>query len=104
MSDRVVVERFVEEVMNAGNLDAADGLMDPDHVDHDPTAPEVGRGHEGVKELISTYREAFPDSRVHTGEKVEVSGVEINHVRDGRISASYTVSDALGLMRQVGAL
>jgi hypothetical protein len=34
MSDRVVVERFVEEVMNAGNLDAADGLIDPDHVNH----------------------------------------------------------------------
>ena len=133
--DKAVVERFVEEVMNAGNLDAADEFIDPDHVNHDPTAPEVGRGPEGVKELISMYREAFPDIRFHTGEifadgegrvahrwtftgthegemmsveptgrKVEVSGVEINHVRDGRISASYTVSDALGLMRQLGAL
>lgn len=127
--DKAVVERFVDEVMNAGNLAAADELIDPDHVNHDPTAPE------GVKELISMYREAFPDIRFHTGEmfadgegrvahrwtftgthqgemmgveptgkKVEVSGVEINHLRDGRISASYTVSDALGLMRQLGAL
>ena len=104
MSDRVVVERFVEEVMNAGNLDAEDGLIDPEHVDEDPTAPEVGRGPKGVKELISTYREAFPDSRFHTGEKVEVSGVEINYVRNGGISASYTVSDALGHMRRLGAL
>ena len=39
-----------------------------------------------------------------TRRRVEVMGVEINHVRDGRISASYTVSDAASLMRQLGAL
>jgi predicted ester cyclase len=80
------------------------------------------------------YRSAFPDIRFETGEmisdgatvahrwtftgthegemmgieptgkRVEVSGVEMNHVEDGRISASWTVSDAMGLMRQLGAL
>jgi predicted ester cyclase len=39
-----------------------------------------------------------------TGVRVEVSGVEMNHVEDGRITASWTVSDAMGLMRQLGAL
>ena len=29
-----------------------------------------------------------------TGKQVEVSGVEINHVEEGRISASWTVSDS----------
>jgi predicted ester cyclase len=38
-----------------------------------------------------------------TGKRVEVMGVEIKHVEDGRISASYTLSDAMGLMRQLGA-
>ncbi len=127
-----VVRRFVEEVMNGGNLEAADELVAPDHVNHDPTAPEVPPGPEGVKELIGMYRSAFPDIRFETGEmicegetvahrwtftgthegemmgveatgrKVEVAGAEMNRVENGTISASWTVSDALGLMRQLG--
>ena len=44
--DRAVVRRFVEEVMNEGNLEAADELITPSHVNHDPTAPtsRPGRG------------------------------------------------------------
>jgi steroid delta-isomerase-like uncharacterized protein len=133
--DMATVRRFVEEVINGGNLDLADELVAPDHVNHDPTAPETGEGPEGIKELIGAYRSAFPDLHFEigemfasgdgrvahrwimtgthegemmgiepTGRRVEVMGVEINHVRDGRISASYTVSDAASLMRQLGAL
>jgi predicted ester cyclase len=77
------------------------------------------------------YRSAFPDIHFHTGEmfsvegrvahswtftgthegemmgveptgkQVEVSGVEINHVEEGRIFASWTVLDSLGLMQQL---
>jgi len=126
-----VVRRFVEEVMNGGDLEAADELVAPDHVNHDPTAPAVPPGPEGVKELIGMYRAAFPDIRFETGEmicegdtvahrwtftgthqgemmgveptgrRVEVAGSEMNRVENGRISASWTVSDALGLMQQL---
>jgi steroid delta-isomerase-like uncharacterized protein len=130
--NKEVVRRFVEEVMNGGDLDAADDLVAPGHVNHDPTAPEVPPGPEGVKELIGMYRSAFPDIRFETGEmisegdtvahrwtftgthrgalmgveptgrRVEVAGVEMNRVENGRISASWTVSDSLGLMGQLG--
>lgn len=130
--NKAVVRRFVEEVMNAGNLDAADELVAPDHVNHDPTAPEVPPGPEGVKQLIGMYRAAFPDIHFHTGEmisegdtvahrwtftgthegammgveptgrRVEVMGVEMNRVEGGKITASHTVSDAMGLMQQLG--
>ena len=129
-----VVRRFVDEVMNGGDLDLADELIAPDHVNHDPTAPDVPSGPGGIKQLISMYRSAFPDLHFETGEmicegdtvahrwtltgthegemmgveptgrKVEVSGVEMNHVENGRITASWTVSDAMGLMKQLGAL
>jgi steroid delta-isomerase-like uncharacterized protein len=132
--NEAIVRRFVEEVMNGGNLDAAEELIAPDHVNHDPTAPEVPTGPEGIKQLIGMYRSAFPDIRFETGEmisdggtvahrwtftgthegemmdveptgnRVKVSGVEMNHVEDGRITASWTVSDAMGLMKQLGAL
>jgi steroid delta-isomerase-like uncharacterized protein len=129
-----IVHRFVEEVMNAGNFDVADELIAPDHVNHDPTAPEVQAGPEGIKQLISMYRSAFPDIHFETGEmiceddivahrwtftgthqgeimgveptgkQVEVAGVEMNRVDNGWITASWTVSDAMGLMKQLGAL
>ena len=133
--DMATVRRFVEEVINQGNLELTDELVTSDHVNHDPTAPVTGEGPQGIKEPIGTYRSAFPDLRFEigemfasgdgrvahrwimtgthegemmgvepTGRRVEVMGVEINHVRDGRISASYTVSDAASLMRQLGAL
>lgn len=127
-----VVSRFIEEVMNGGDLDAADELVAPDHVNHDPTAPEEQGGSEGIKELIGMYRSAFPDIRFTTGEmicegdtvahrwtftgthrgalmgveptgrSVEVAGVEMNRIENGKITASWTVSDSLGLMRQLG--
>lgn len=132
--DMVVVRTFIEEVINSGNLEKVDELVAPDHVNHDPTAPEHSPGAAGIKELIGMYRAGFPDLRFETGEmfavdgkvahhwtmrgthegefmgisptgrKVEAMGVEINHVRDGKIAASYTVSDALTLMRQLGLM
>ena len=132
--NEAVVRRFVEEVMNGGNLAEVDDLISANHANHDPTAPDVPPGPEGIRQLIGMYRAAFPDIHFHTGEmfavedrvahrwtftgthrgeilgveptgrKVEVSGVEINHVEAGKISASYTISDAMGLMRQLGAL
>jgi len=37
-----------------------------------------------------------------TGRRVGVAGVEMNRVEDGRISASWKVSDAPGLVGQPG--
>ncbi len=72
--DKAVVRRFVEEVMNEGDLEAADELIAPDHVNHDPTAPDVPPGPEGVKQLIAMYRAAFPDIHFHTGEMFAIEG------------------------------
>ena len=65
--NEAIVHRFVEEVMNGGNLEAAEDLIAPDHVNHDPTAPEVPLSPEGIKQLIGMYRSAFPDIRFETG-------------------------------------
>lgn len=132
--NKAVVRRFVEEVINAGNFDVVDELVAHDHVNDDPTAPEAPQGAEGIKQLIGMYREAFPDLHFEiremiseggivahrwiltgthegemmgvepTGRRVEVMGVEMNRVEDGKISASHTVSDSMGMMRQLGVL
>jgi hypothetical protein len=36
-NNKALVRRFVEEVYNRGNLDAADELLAPDYVDHTPS-------------------------------------------------------------------
>ncbi len=129
-----VVKTFIEEVINSGNLEKVDELVAPDHVNNDPTAPDHAPGAEGIKELISAYRAGFPDLHFETGQmfavdgkvahhwimtgthegefmgieptgnKVEAMGVEINHVENGKIKESWTVSDALTVMQQLGAL
>ena len=49
--NKEVVRRFVEE-------------------DHDPTAPSVPSGPEGVKRLVGMYRFAFPGTRFEMGEMI----------------------------------
>src|SRR4051812_19232940 len=56
-----VVREFFETVFNGGDLDAVERFIAPDHVNHDPTAPEVPPGPRGVRMLAQHYREAFPD-------------------------------------------
>src|SRR5512136_2235440 len=58
-----LARRTFDEIWNTGNLDVADELFSPDYVNHDPTSPEVARGPEGVKQLATMYRRAFPDLR-----------------------------------------
>lgn len=130
--NKALMRRFVEEVINGGHLEVADELISPDHVNHDPTAPDHEPGREGLKQLIAAYRRAFPDLRFEiqemvaegdsvallwtltgthrgelmdippTGRSVHIYGSEINHFEDGLITESWAVSDALTLMRQIG--
>jgi predicted ester cyclase len=53
------VRRFFEEIWNAGDLSVADEIVAPDHVHH--LGDDIRHGPEGVKELASYLREAFPD-------------------------------------------
>lgn len=87
-----------------------------------------------MKQLVSMYRSAFPDlsfevhetpsdgkwaavrwtsSGTHEGElmgiepteqEVSVEGIELDRVEDGQLVESRVAWDALGLLRQVGAI
>jgi hypothetical protein len=54
------LQRFVEEVINQGRLDAADELVEENFVELDPL-PGQRQGREGLKEVIAMMRAAFPD-------------------------------------------
>src|SRR4051812_30497360 len=55
-SNKLLVQRFIAEVWNAGNLDAADELVHEDY-----SIPGIGKGPAAVKHNASVYRKAFPD-------------------------------------------
>ncbi|GAC1326052.1 MAG: ester cyclase [Thermoleophilaceae bacterium] len=131
---RTTARRFYDEVFNEGRLDVLDEIIAPDYVDHDPQNPYGDvRGPQGAKELVSMYRQAFPD--VHftidqmlaegdmvvtrwratgthsgelmglapTGKRVEVAGITMDRIVDGMTLEGWTYWDTLGMMQQIGA-
>ncbi len=129
-----LVRRFIDEVFNTGNFDAVDEILAPEYVHHDPTTQEFGSGMEGFKRLIDYYRGAFPDLEISiddqigagdrvvnrwtgrgthqgelmgipaTGRPVSADGISIHRIVDGRIAETWNNYDALGMMRQLGAI
>ncbi len=132
--NKATSRRFYEELFNQGNLDAAEELVTPDFVVHDPNMPEEPRGPEGLKGFVAMYRNAFPDiafaieDQVAEGEKVgtrwvargthrgelmgiaptgnavEVRAFTLQRFSGGKIAEDWAHDDALGMMRQLGAV
>jgi steroid delta-isomerase-like uncharacterized protein len=131
--NKALNRRFVEEVINQGNTDAIDELIDPGVVDH-AAPPGFPTGREGAKQFAAMMRSAFPDlyltiedmisegdkvvmrstwSGTHegefmgipaTGRRVTVSAIDISRVADGKMVEHWEQSDALGLMQQLGVV
>lgn len=128
------VDRVVEEAFNRGKLDVIDEVMASNYVCYEPSVPEEIRGPEGFKEYVRMNRTAFPDltlqleDRVVEGDKIadrftsrgthegefrgiaptgtEIEGtvMVIHHFEDGKCVADYALTDALGLMQQLGVV
>jgi len=128
-----VLGRFIEEVINQGNLDAADEIVEENFVELDPL-PGQRQGREGLKEVIGMMRAGFPDihwvadetiaagekvvtrftwTGTHhgaflgippTGRKVTVKGVVIDRLFGGKMADSRIMMDTLGMMQQLGVV
>ena len=68
--NKALVRRWFEYLFNEGNLDVADEIIAPDHLNHDPALPDLPIGPEGQKQLVNLYRSAFPDARITIEEQV----------------------------------
>jgi steroid delta-isomerase-like uncharacterized protein len=132
-TNKAIARRIVDEMFNQGRLEAADEIVTPDFVGHDPASPEPIAGPEGLKRNVEGYRTAFPDVRLTiddeiaegdlvvtrwtgrgthqaelfgipaTGKQATVTGMTIDRIVDGRIVESWTNWDTLGLLQQLGA-
>jgi steroid delta-isomerase-like uncharacterized protein len=115
-------------------LDAAQEIVTPDFVLHDPNIPEEPRGPEGLKQFVSMYRNVFPDLNftieeqigegekvgtrwvahgthqgelmglAPTGKRVTVRAFTLQRFSGGKIAEDWAHYDALGMMRQIGAI
>lgn len=132
--NRALIQRFVDEAFNRGNLGVVDEIYAPVYVGHTAGFPDQTLGPEGVKEFVELYRSAFPDLHTtiedivtegdkvayrwtavgtHQGElfgvppssnRMEITGITIERIEDGKIVETWNNFDQLGMMRQIGAM
>jgi steroid delta-isomerase-like uncharacterized protein len=131
--NKAVIIRFLEEVINQGQLGVADEIVAEDFIELDPL-PGQRQGREGLKEVIGGLLAAFPDMHwvademvgegekvvtrftwtgTHrgtflgipaTGKNVTVKGVVIDRLVGGRMTDSRILMDTLGMMQQLGVI
>jgi steroid delta-isomerase-like uncharacterized protein len=131
-ANKAVVLRYVEEVWNRHDLDAIDGLVSPDYVNHAATTDEYRHG--GARHIWEWLLSVFPDHRFDVehiaadGETVAVLGTCTGthegelmgiaptgkrfaapqshwfRVVEGKVAEHRAVRDDLGMLRQLGVM
>ena len=131
--NKALCRRFYEEVFNKGNLAVIDELSAPNFVDH-TAPPGVAPGAEGMKQLITMYRTAFPDLQLTveemvaegdtvvtrttmrgthkgelmgippTGKHVTMRGLDLVRLTGGKAVEVWHHDDELGMMQQLGVV
>ena len=132
--NKAAVRHFWQDHLNTGNATLCKNDFAPDAVNHDPSSPPVPPGPEGISQLITLYRTAFPDLTATvedmvaegdevayrltfrgtnqgelmgmpaTGKHVTYVGIGIDKVVNGTITEMWLNFDALGMLQQVGAV
>lgn len=130
-SKAIVVRWFAE--LDRGNLGIVEDLIAEDYVDHNPALPNLPPGREGVRQYVRILKSAFPDAahviddiiaegdkvmtRVTargtflgecigyqpTGRTVEISGIAVHRIANGRLIEHWAHADIAGFMQQIGA-
>ena len=132
-ANKALVRRWWEET-DKGNLAIIDELCAPDYVDHSPPLPGMGEGSAAVRKANETLAAAFPDTvhtieamiaegdlvvtrlrgrATFTGEclgippngkVVEITGITIHRIADGKLVEHWANIDSLSFMQQLGAI
>lgn len=127
-----LAHRWHMDITQKGNLAAADEILTSDFVSH--VNGQDMPGAEGAKQLATAIRTAFPDLRIThheaivsgnrvairwttdathrgdyfgvppTGKQIHVEGLDLFHIRDGKIAEVWIVFDNLSVMQQMGVV
>jgi predicted ester cyclase len=128
----VVRREVEELYNHTGNLDAVEEIFDPKYVSHEPTSGETrgiegarqfaATFREAFPDLQCTIEDMvaegdkvvmrFRGSGTHRGEtevfgpptekRMEMTGITIKRLSDGKIVEAWTNFDAMGMMQQLG--
>jgi len=132
-TNKAMVQRMIDEVMNQQNLAVVDELFAADYLMHDPAWPMEVKGPEGFKQWAGMMLEPyFSDSYIsadliaegdkvaaqwtwtgtHTGEfmgipptgrHIAITGISIHRFADGEFVESWASYDMMGFMQQLTA-
>jgi steroid delta-isomerase-like uncharacterized protein len=132
--NKAITRRINEEVWTNGNLDVIEDVIADDYVHTIVGVPEPVRGPRGFSELVTMYRNAFPDFHVTTeeqfadgdvvvtrwtaagthqgdlmgmgatGKKATAPGIAIDRFAGGKLVAAWVIFDQLGFLQQLGAV
>ena len=70
-NNKTVAKRFFQEVFSQGNMKVIDELFAANHTNIGPGAmPGLPNGPEGMKQFVSYYRKAFPDTHFTIDEQI----------------------------------
>ena len=130
--NRQIVQRFMDECWNQGDLNTVKELVAADCRYHDPVFPSLTSGAENIKNHIQNCRNGFPDLMVtiddtiaerdevvihwtttgtHKGQflgmpptnkKASVTGTSINRIEGSKIAEMWTNWNLMSLMEQLG--
>lgn len=130
--NKAVVRRWLHEIWNEGRVDVVGELFAASYARHEGNDPNRGPGV--VRKLREEYAAAFADLRFSeddlvaegdrvairwtatarhvgpfmgipaTGRTGTVVGMDFFRLEDGKIVESWPCFDALGMLRQLGAL
>lgn len=132
IDNKTVYRRFIEEVVNQGNIALADELLAPDVVEYEKLPAGLPPNAEGIKQLFTLLRKAFPDLHITiedlldrddkvvarvtlrgthrgdflglpaTGRRVSYEAIDISRVVDGRMVEHWGIPDYLTMFQQLG--
>ena len=127
VENKATARSYYEQVLNHGNMSAADAIFAPDIQFHYPLGTLSGAGT--VKDYLAAFRTAFPDvhftvadfvaegnsvaarwtltgtqtgelrGRAPTGQRVSVPGITVFHVVNGKIHEMWIAFDPASLTR-----
>jgi steroid delta-isomerase-like uncharacterized protein len=131
--NKALARRIPEEVWSRGDMDAADTVLAPDFVNHNPAFGHAPT-REGYKQTVAEFRGGFPDfvmsvedvvaeddkvvlrfrargtqtgtfaGFLPSGRPIEFTGTGTCRVSsNGQIAELWVNGDLLGLMQQLGA-
>ena len=129
--NRKLIETYFEEVWSKGRVELLDEIVTPDYINHTPSTPNPVPGPSGLKPIVMEMRKGFPDlhyeikdliitsdrivartivSGTHFGhlwgmqptlKKFEVSQINIEYIKNGKISDHWRVTDEHALLNQL---